>query len=109
MCSYAQAHMALVSLQLIRRRPGDLFCENTGEILSSGVAHSGGRFYHDLGVSFLYFITKTVSNDARYKGNGINFINHRRMELDNAEAKLVNVSAQNRVVMTSHAPLAARE
>jgi len=62
-----------------------------------------------MSVSFLYSVTKTVNIDARYKSNRTKFINHRRKELANVEAKLLNVSGQIRVGLFVRAPLAPGE
>ena len=88
---------------------GDFVGEYVGELLSNGEAHARGRVYDAMGVSFLYSVTKTVNIDAKYKGNRTKFINHRRKELANVEAKLLNVSGQIRVGLFARAPLAPGE
>jgi len=88
---------------------GDFVGENVGELLSNGEAHARGRVYDAIGVSFLYSVTKTVNIDAKYKGNRTKFINHRRKELANVEAKLLNVSGQIKVGLFVRAPLSPGE
>jgi len=76
---------------------GDCVGEWLGELLSNGEAHARGHVYDAMSFRFLNSVTKTVNMDAKYEGSRTKFSNHRKKELANVEAKLLNVSGQIRV------------